>query len=294
MKNLFVITTLGLLSLLSVSSCENESAVSSSDEFGILFNDGTAITMDDILFYDSSTHLVYLKSGLELNPGITDFYVSVAGDTIYHGIIYSCLLSSMPPSPYFILDCFQYGNKIIEIGYIGEESDLRNDPGIITALKNSNRLRNGLSVTLDNVDIQSFENHSRVTCTVTVQNNDNQNYYILDPGKMGDLDFSYFTGGVLLQNRDTRDTYPLKWSVQSGTWSNINIEDMSLLRKGSKVTYTFRSSDYNKMEAGRYSARFRFCGTEHCTSGLNLNQKEGRIWVGSILLTADDILVENQ
>jgi hypothetical protein len=294
MRNLPVIIILGLLSVLSLPSCENENALNSSDEFRILFNDGTAITTDDILFYDSSTHLVYLKSGLELNPGITDFYVSVAGDTIYHGIIYSCLLSSMPPSPYYIVDCFQYGNKIIEIGYIGEESDLRNDPEIITALKNSNRLRNGLSVRFDNVAIQSFTDHSRVTCTITIQNNDNLNYYILDPEKMGDLDFGYFTGGVILENRDTRLSYPLRWSAQSGTWSNLNVNDMSLLRKGSKVTYTFRSSDYNKMEAGRYSARFRFCGTEHCTPGLNLNQKDGRIWVGSILLTTNDILVENQ
>ena len=289
-----MIITLGLLSALSLSSCENENAFNNSDDFRIAFNDGKTITGNDILFYDSSTHLIYLKSGLKLNPDITDFYVLVARDTIYHGIIYSCLLSSMPPSPYFIVDCFQYGNDILEIGYIGDESDLRNDQRIIEAFKNSNKLRNGLSVRLDNVAIQSFEDHSGVICTITVQNNDNLNYYILDPGKMGDLDFNYFTGGITLQNADTRLTYPLRWSVQSGTWSNISPDDLSLLRKGSKVTYTFQSSDYNRMEAGRYSARFRFCGTEHCTPGLNLNHKDGRIWVGSILLKIDDILIQNQ
>jgi hypothetical protein len=61
-----------------------------------------------------------------------------------------------------------------------------------------------------------------------------------------------------------------------------------------RTTKTFQSSDYSKMEAGRYSARFRFCGTEHCTPGINLDQNEGRIWVGSILMTADNILIENK
>jgi hypothetical protein len=91
---------------------------------------------------------------------------------------------------------------------------------------------------------------------------------------------------------ETRDTYPLRWSIQSGTWSNIDIDDLSVLKKGSKVTYTFQSSDYNKMDIGKYSARFRFCGTKHCTPDINLNQKDGRVWVGQMLSNIDNIMVE--
>ena len=111
---------------------------------------------------------------------------------------------------------------------------------------------------------------------------------------MGDLDFNYFTGGLTLQNMDTKLTHLLRWSVQSGTWSNINLDDLSLLKKGSKVTYTFQSSDYYKMEPGKYSARFRFCGTEQCTPNINLNQKEGRVWVGQMLSEIDNIMIENK
>jgi len=116
----------------------------------------------------------------------------------------------------------------------------------------------------------------------------------LTPKKWVTFDFNYFTGGLTLQNIDTRLTYPLRWSVQSGTWSNINLDDLSLLKKGSKATYTFQSSDYYKMEPGKYSVRFRFCGTEYCTPNINLNQKYGRVWVGHMLSYIDNILIENK
>ncbi|MDP3433803.1 MAG: hypothetical protein Q8T04_12660 [Bacteroidota bacterium] len=93
---------------------------------------------------------------------------------------------------------------------------------------------------------------------------------------------------------DTKLTHPLRWSVQSGTWSMGNMDDMSLLKKGTKVTYTFQSSDYYKMEPGKYSAKFRFCGTQYCTPNINLNQKNGRVWVGQILSKINNIVIENK
>ncbi len=294
MRSFNITLSLGFLYILLISSCENENELNLIDEFKIEFNDEKIITQKDILFYDCSTHLIYLKSDLHLSQNITDFNVLIANDTIYHGIIHSCELSSMPPSPYFIVDCFQYGYNILEIGYSGESNDLRNNSRIIDAFENSNLLRNGISCKIDEVEIQAFENHSQVTCSITIQNNDNINYYILDPEKMGDLDFNYFTGGLTLQNMDTKLTYPLRWSVQSGTWSNINMDDLSLLKKSSEVSYTFQSADYHKMEPGKYSTRFRFCGTKHCTPDINLNQKDGRVWVGQMLSEIDNIMIENK
>ncbi len=291
MRYLIVVLILGLLPVLFLSSCVNDNTSGEQGEFRIEFNDGKLITGGDILFYDRSTHLVYLKRDLELTSNAKDFKVSVAGDSIYHGVVYSCNLSSMPPSLYFIDDCFHYGNDILEVGYQGESNDLRNDPRITDAFKNRNLLRNGISCKIDKVEIVSFENYSRVICTITIQNNDNINYYILDPGKIGDLDFNYFTGGLTLRNMDTKLSYPLRWSVQSGTWSNITTDDLSLLKGGSKVTYTFQSTDYHKMVPGKYSARFRFCGTEHCTPEIKLNQKNGRVWVGQLLSGIDNIMV---
>ena len=291
MRNTNVILTFGLLFILLFTSCEKANESNLNDGFKIKFNDGTILTSKDIVFYDRSTHLIYLKNDLELSKNVSGFNVSIAEDTIYHGVIYSCILSSLPPSPYFISDCFLYGHTILELGYYGESTDLRNDPRIIDAFENSNLLRNGISCKIDKVEIQSFENHSQVTCTITIQNNDNINYYILDPKKMGDLDFNYFTGGLTIQTMDTKLTYPLRWSIQSGTWSNITMDDLSLLEKGSKTTYTFKSSDYNKMQSGKYTARFQFCGTKHCTPNFNLNQHNGRVWVGQMNSNIENIEV---
>jgi len=291
MRSFCTILTFGLILVLLLPSCKKENELNLNNEFKITFNDGTTITENDILFYDRSTHLIYLKNDLELNQNITDFNVSVAGETIYNGIIFSCKFSSIPSSPYFIVDCFHYGNDILEIEYYGESKDLRNDPRIIDAFENSNLLRNGISCKIDKVEIKSFENYSQVICTITIQNNDDINYYILDPEKMGDLDFNYFTGGLILQNMDTKLTHSLRWSVQSGTWSDITEDDLSILKKNSKVTYTFQSSDYYKIETGKYSGRFRFCGTKHCTPNCDLNQKDVRIWVGQMDSNIENIIV---
>ena len=294
MKKLEFIFFIGLLMVILLNSCKKNDELNMTNEFEIEFNNGKSITETDILFYDSSTRLIYLKAALELNQDVTAFNVFVNKENIYSGVVRSCNLSSMPPLPYYIVDCFQYGNNILEIGFYGNSNDVRNDPGILNAFENSKLLRNGISCKIDAVEINSFENHSQVTCTIAIQNNDDINYYILDPNKMGNLDFNYFTGGLTLQNMDTKLSYPLKWSVQSGTWSSITMDDLSLLEKKSKVTYIFQSSDYDKMEAGKYTARFRFCGTQHCTPDFILNQENGRIWVGQIIADIDNIIVENK
>lgn len=280
-----------LLSVLFFTSCEEDETILDS-EFRIEFSDGTQITANNILYCDSSTHLLFLKGNLELSQSVSDFNLVVNNDTVFNGIIHSCVLSSPPPLPHYISDCFLYGNNILEIGFYGDSNDLRNDPRIINALKNRNLLRNGIGCTIDNIGINPQDNSSQVICTITLKNNDDVDYYIPDPGKMGDLHFSYFTGGLTIKNTNTKISYPLRWSVPYPEWNNISIDDLSVLKKNSTVTFTFQSSDYHKMDPGNYSARFRFCGITHHTADFNLNQENGRIWVGAIISTFNNIIVE--
>jgi len=293
MKTLNIVLILGLIFGLYLISCESESDTNLNDsEFKVEFSDGTLITENDLLFYDSSTHLLFLKWDFDFNQSISGFNVLVNNDKIYQGIIHSCALSSPPPSPFFITDCFLYGNDIIEIGCYTESNDLRNDHRIINALKNSNILHNGLSCHIDTIKVNSFDNYSEVTCTITIKNNDNIDYYILDPEKMGELDFNYFTGGLFFQNIDTKVSSFLRWTISNPDFAYLTMDDFSTLKSGKEVTYTFESSDYYKMDKGIYKARFSFCGTKHNTSKFNLNQKDGRIWVGSVPSLLDNIIVE--
>lgn len=292
MKTFSIVSILELIISLFLISCDPESNTNRSDsEFKVEFSDSTLITEDNLLFYDSSTYLLFLKRDFDFNQSMSGFNVLVDNDTIYQGIIYSCVLSAPPPSPYYILDCFIYGYDIIEIGCYGESNDLRNDQRIISALKNSNLLLNGITCRIDSIKAISFSDYSEVTCTITIKNNDTINYYILDPQKMGELEFNYFTGGISFQNIETRVNWFLRWSVPSD-WENITINDFSILKGNSEITYTFKSSDYHKMEKGMYKAQFRFCGTKQKTSEFDLNQENGRIWVGDAEADMDSILVE--
>jgi len=283
-----------LIALFSLSACEQLNELNSSDDFCVLFNDGTKITQNDILYYDSSTKLIYLKKALQVNPEMTDFVVGVSGDSIYPGVIFSCVKSSMPPMPHYILDCTMYRPDILEIGFYGQSDDMRNDSRILEALSNNNLLRNGLSSRIDQVELKVLSDRTQVKCTVTIKNNDQQNYYILDPRKMGELDFIYFTGGLHVQNMETKLSYPLRWSKQSGTWSNVDMSDLLLLETGSEVTFTFQSDDYAAMSPGLYSAYFRFCGTQHCSQQLDIHQRNGHIWVGHIYSEVENLTLINQ
>jgi len=293
MKTLKIILTLGIIFSLFLYSCESDNDTNLNDsKFKVEFSDGNVITENDLLFYDSSTHFLFLKKDFDFNQSISGFYVFVDNDTIYQGIIHSCVLSTPPLSPFFITDCFHYGNDIIEIGCYTESNDLRNDQRIINALENSGLLHHGLSCNINSIKVNSFNDFSEVICKITLKNNDNINYYILDPEKMGELDFNYFTGGLLFQNIETKVRSFLRWSISNPNFGNLTLNDFSILKSDSGVTYTFKSSDYYKMDKGIYKARFSFCGTKGNTSKFNLNQKDGRIWVGSVPSLLDNIIVE--
>jgi hypothetical protein len=294
-KNIWTYTIILLFIGSFLICCEKEgSEINNDPDFSIIFSDGITIFEKDILFYDSSTHILFLKEELnlkekELGAGFT---VIVDNDTIYQGIIYPSVLSAPPPQPLFIEDYSLYGNDIIHIGCQIDSFDFRNDQRIINALDKSNLLHNGLKCSIDSISIYSFDDYSKVICTITIKNNDNINYYILDPEKMGELDFNYYTGGLSFINNKTGARSSLRWSVSNPDWSNLTMDDLSILKSNKEVSYTFQSSDYYKMDKGLYEARYSFCGTKHNTPKFNLNQKDGRIWVGRVPSVLENVIVE--
>ena len=294
MKTSSLIMVLAVIfSGLALISCEplNDTNVKNSG-FRIEFSDGTVLGGNDILFYDSSAHLLFLKKDLEFKQGVTGFDLLVNNDTIYNGTIFPCYLSSRPLTHYSISDCFFYGKNIIEFNCYPDTNDLRNDPRIINSLLESGLLHRGLSCSIDTIKVNSFDNYSAVECSITIKNNDNISYYILDPAKMGELDFNCYTGGLSFLNINTKVGAFLRWSVPNPDWANLTMNDFSILKGGSEVKYTFNSSDYYKMEKGVYNAQFRFCGLEHNVSDFNLSQKDGRIWIGELNNTMDNIIVK--
>jgi hypothetical protein len=109
---------------------------------------------------------------------------------------------------------------------------------------------------------------------------------------MGELDFNYYTGGLTFQNTETGTDSFLRWSVPNADWAEITLRDFTLLPGKSKVSYSFTSSDYYKMDKGFYNARFTFCGLKNYPAAPGLIQKNGRIWLGTAMATKDSVLIE--
>jgi len=289
MKSLIFI----LVFCLFFSFCKSENDKIQVDaKFKLEFSDSTQISQKEILFYDSASHLLFLKKELVFNQSISGFCVLVNSDTIYKGIIYSCDRSAPPNSTFFISDCLLNGNNFVDIGYYSYSKDLRNDKRIINAFKNDNLLRNGLSCTIDIINVKSFIDYSEAVCKITIKNNDNINYYVLDPTKMGDLKFNYYTGGLHFHNINTKVSSFLRWSIPNSNWSDLTMNDFSILLGNSKVTYIFNSSDYYKMDKGIYSTSFNFCGILYNIKDFNLSQNNGRIWIGAAISKMDSVIVE--
>jgi len=268
------------LVLCIASSCDKLDDLSNyKSGFKLKFSDGLQINQSDVQFYDSSTNMLFLKGNLEIGNAVIGYDVMIADETIYDGIIYSCFLSSPPKETFFISDCFLDGRSVIELEYYPHGPDMRNDSRIINSFKKSGQLLNGISCEIDDINVINHESSSEVSCKITITNHDPIRYYIIDPYKMGNLNFSYFTGGIFFRNQENRTSSFLRWSEQSPNYAENNLNDLSVISGYSQRSFTFSSSDYYKMEEGNYTASFSFCGINTIPYP-SLDRKMGRVWVG--------------
>lgn len=289
--NLFIV--IGFLIFMISNSCDSDPDIELIDsELSIEFSDGTIITENEIEFYDSSTHTFFLKSDLITETTITDFKIRVDTDSILGGVFHSCILSSMPPAPYYISDCFFSGHDVLTIGYYGTGENGLNDSRILNSLMDSNQFRKGLSCQIDNVRVIVTDGQTDVVCTITIKNNDSIAYYITDVNKMGDQYYTDYSGGLYFSNINTGLSSFIKDSNSDRQRDDIKIDDLSKLEANSEVTYTYTSRKYHEIPAGEYRVRARFMGIVYTASDFELNQDNGRIWVGEIYSYKDGVIIE--
>lgn len=293
MKTIKSILLFGLIIFMILNSCDSDPNVDLNDsELTIEFSDGTLLTENDIEFYDSSTCTYFLNSDLLSKATMTDFKIKVNYDSILGGVFHSCVLSSMPPTPYFISDCFFSGLDILKIGYYGMGENLLNDTRIINSLKEKNLFRQGLSCQIDSIKVIESENETDVICTITIINHDNISYYIPDVNKMGESYYTDYTGGLSFSNSNTGTSSFIKDSNSNRQRDDIKINDLVILEANSEVTFTYKSRNYHSIPEGEYSVRARFMGIVYTATEFELNQDNGRVWVGEIYAFKDEIIVE--
>ncbi len=298
MKSFHWIVFIGVICLLS---CDDGLFSNLKDpEFSIEFYDGTIISEEDILFYDSSTCILFLEKDLYISYReykdenicvlSSEFSVYVNKEIIYKGMVFPYLFAAMAPSPIFVFrDIHSYGHSILPIECYFDSLDFRNDSRIISALEQSGLLSHGISCSIESIQVKSFDgNSSTVTCTIKIKNNDQRSYYIIDPDKMGDEYFSHYSRGLYFERLDADAGYYLD-SRYDPAWGKITLDDFFLLPGGNEVTYTFSSNKYDRMSDGPYycSFHFRYKGVE-----VELDQEDGRIWIGTAYASLDRLVLK--
>lgn len=293
MKTIKSFLLIGLFIFMILNSCElNSDAELNDSALTIEFSDGTVFTEKDIEFYDSSTHTYFLKTDLSYETQLTHFKITVNNDSILGGVFHSCELSSPPPTPYFISDCFFSGRNVVKIGYYGSGENSLDDTRIINSLKENNLFRQGLSFQIDSIEVIESENQTDVISTITITNLDNISYYIPDLNKMGERYYTDYTGGLSFSNVNTGLSSLIKDSNSNRQRDDIKIEDLALLEANSAVTYTYKSRNYHAIPKGEYKVKARFMGIVYTATEFELNQDNGRIWVGEIYDYKDGITLE--
>jgi len=262
-----------------------------TDGFCLVAGDQVVLNHHDIDRYDFGAHIIYLKSKRTLS-GILEhagtLKVYAGGEEIYTLTRQPGYSSMAPEGPFIWTDPTFFEDHLISIQQIfpfqiftGELDDAREDPRIVEVLKKYGQYREGLLCEISSIQINSPE----VMLTLELSTRDNDNYYYLDPDKMGLGLYHYFTNGLYLRNRETNDTYTHHTlHVQPDPWDSWDLEWMSLLEGHGSVEITLTYTSFEAVPPGNYWASFGFPGLQNQVEHNELVQQDGYIWLGGLSL----------
>lgn len=273
----------GAVIILTMTSCE--SLPNNLDDYLFKADNGLEYKYSDLELYDSSTHIFYLKTNHPefKNDNSSGFSILANGEEIYKGVFWPMLSSSLPSGPYISSSSLMpdYTIRIEHMTIDNKPKDPRNDPRIISALKDHNLLHSGLSVYFNSLNIIG----TQLTFKFTVTNQDVSDLLILDVDKTGPDLFHYFTNGLSLRKLTHEQVFssqitpmtPSPWDSWSTSW-------LSELKAGDSRQFTINYSINSPINPGDYKASFEFPGLTHRVTRDQLFQDNTRIWIGDIFV----------
>lgn len=276
--------------LILAVGCETEPGPEEklTDGFCIEFGFNNFLTHEEIEYYDYSTHLIYLKNPSEylekFESGI-GFRVYAFEEMIYQGVILPGYSSFIPNRPVIHSEPFMYRDFVIGIDYFPEldnQNPLKPDPRkndmIAEALKMYDQFRESLSATMDTI---IFKNNHAITITLSLSNKDFVDYLFIDYEKTGTELFHYFTNGLTLVNIQTKETYTHHIDTQPPEpFDKWESDWLSVIEAGEAHTFSIHYEEFDSLPPGDYNIFFRFPGLKYQVSREDLQQPEGRIWLG--------------
>jgi hypothetical protein len=283
-----------LLILATLVSCDKESDDATNDltdGFCIVFGNKHILDHSEIDFYDFSTHMVYLKDDnsflKDFESGGT-FTVYADKEEIYSGLIHPPYSSYLPSSPTIQSYSFIFQDFVIPIKFVqiidsegNTNPDNRADEKIAQALKKYNQYHEGLSVAINSVQYSSKKNE--VVVKLKLQNDDTFNYYYLDPEKMGMDLFHYFTNGMIIRDLNNNTAYSHKiLPTQPEPWDSWKPEWLTLIKSKENKQITLTYNGFDAIPSGGFKACFSFPGLTYQVERADIQQENGRIWLGEI------------
>ena len=197
--------------------------------------------------------------------------------------------SSLPTGPYIssMSFCPDFTIRIEHMSIDNEPLDPRNDPRIISALEEHNLLHSGLSIEINNIDIDE----TQLNFKFTVTNNDESDLLILDPDKTGPYLFHYFTNGLSLRTMTYEEVFTSQIEPQIPTpWDSWSPDWLSTIKSGESIQFTINYSVNSIIPPGNYYALFEFPGLTHGLTKDQLHLNNSRIWVGDISISKEIII----
>jgi len=205
------------------------------------------------------------------------FVVVAGGERCYTGSFHSIVLSSLPPGPYMDeIDVGCYPEDVMHISKCRiDTNDVRSDNRIKNALISLGLYHGGISIELKSVQVIENKDTSTVEYVYKITNNDQDELFVDDPDKMGEL-FHYFTNGVVLQGNGTLLQSLYKKVIQpSVDWDAAWFTEIP---QGASIERTVILKGYPQIPSGNYRCYFYFRNPH--VEKENRSLSGGRIWIG--------------
>jgi hypothetical protein len=252
------------------------------------------LSIEDIDYYDFSTHYIYLKTdkaslfGEELQPSASSAFVIIAGgERCYLGHFHSPVSSWLPMTP--IISYYPgfelYPEDIIHIEKfeLNGAEDVRKDQRIRDAISQAGKISMGLSIKLDDVKADSRNGITDVSYTFTVTNESDKPLYVPDPGKMGAGLLHYYSGGIILSTSERHQIVLSAYepSVAPQPYDSWDVSWFTKIDSHESMERTLTFDCDEIVSNGTYACRFNYAGPSRIEKSAR-RLPDGRLWLGKV------------
>ena len=281
------------------SACEKSALLppyEHSSAFQINIGDLNPIMLDQIAYYDKSSHLFYLNEELSIQDNAfgSRFWITSGSEVLLKGTYDQPF--RFCDTTYLILTYGGIWNYplVLELDYdlptnmsYFSEEILPEKTEMISILKQNNKLMKGLDVTIASIERES---PTHLLMNLEIYNGDTINYYYPDVDKMG---FDFYHGtfsmfGLQLSENDSTHYYDHTLRAAYGddelwypTW-------LTLIKAGETNKMQISYNEFDSIQPGHYYAFFEFCGLkQHISTTREMLLDSGRVWLGSTLIAEE-------